>query len=610
MMLVRRASSAAEAALAAAHETRRSAAIAAGRRADESSQLRLLHDTALTTLTLVGTGAITRSDTLARRAGADLALVERLSGAAVDTTSAEGRERLDVQLLAVAREPPAAVTVHPVLDECAAPAFVVAAFVGSVGEALRNVERHAGVRDVDLRLMSDGSRIIVEVADRGRGIDPEAGMAHRHGIRESIVGRMAAVGGSATLAAGASLGTRWTLEWTPPAESATPGEPANVSRSDASAIVRVSASRYARGTALAAITVAGSWHVVNDLTATVLGWSVYEEPAVAAVAWILVAVVTATGALNLLRGIGTDRGFLRLAGVAVLLVCSVGLTVATRSTTDVVDGGIFTSHNWAWAAFGWFVLVLLWRSPLGVMLAVITANWVLVFVAIMLTGPVDRILVSRYVMVVLGSSAIQLAVAVGARALVRAASQAARASAERADVLTARQTADEVHSDRQRRYRELGPAVRQLLGGLAGGELDPSDEQVQRRCSVEASRLRRLIAEHDDAPSPLVHELRACADIAERRDVAVTLETAGSPPVLPVQVRRALTDAPIHLLAAARTQARVTVVTGADDGEVEVSVVADAAPPGGSAEPSREGVEVNFAREGETQWVRARWRDR
>ena len=123
-----------------------------------------------------------------------------------------------------------------------------------------------------------------------------------------------------------------------------------------------------------------------------------------------------------------------------------------------------------------------------------------------------------------------------------------------------------------------GPAVRQLLAGLAGGELDPADERVQHRCSVEASRLRRLIAEHDDAPSPLVHELRACADMAERRDVAVTLETAGTLPVVPVQVRRALTEAPIHLLAAARTQARVTVLYGADDGEVEVSVVADAAP--------------------------------
>ncbi len=97
--------------------------------------------------------------------------------------------------------------------------------------------------------------------------------------------------------------------------------------------------------------------------------------------------------------------------------------------------------------------------------------------------------------------------------------------------------------------------------------------------------------------------------MAERRDVAVTLETAGSLPVVPVQVRRALTDAPIHLLAAARTQARVTVLYGADDGEVEVSVVADAAPPEGSAAAGPEGVEVHFAREGDTQWVRARWRN-
>ena len=376
MMLVRRASSAAEAALAAAHETRRSAAIAAGRRADESSQLRLLHDTALTTLTLVGTGAITRSDTLARRAGADLALMERLSEAAVDATSAEGRERLDVRLLAVAREPPAAVRVHPILEECAVPAFVVVAFVGSVGEALRNVERHAGVRDVDLRLTSDGQ------PDHCRGCRPRSGFRPRgrngSSARHPRVDRRPYGG----------RGRR-----RDPHRRPVPGNSMDVGvdtarrvgdacgagqRSQVGSVAIVDlASRYARGTALAAITVAGSWHLVNDLTMMVLGWSAYDEPAVAAAAWIIVAAVTAAGALNLLRGTGTDHGVPSSAGHRGCCLCARLVSRWPPATpTDVVDGGIFTSHNWAWAAFGWFALVLLWRSPLRAMLAVIAANWV------------------------------------------------------------------------------------------------------------------------------------------------------------------------------------------------------------------------------------------
>ncbi|MGE5831131.1 MAG: hypothetical protein ACM30G_22615, partial [Micromonosporaceae bacterium] len=72
MAVVRRASAAGDAKVEAATWTHRDAAVAEARRADESAQLRLLHDTALTTLTLVGTGVVERSDNLAARAAADL----------------------------------------------------------------------------------------------------------------------------------------------------------------------------------------------------------------------------------------------------------------------------------------------------------------------------------------------------------------------------------------------------------------------------------------------------------------------------------------------------------------------------------------------------------
>ena len=124
---------------------------------------------------------------------------------------------------------------------------------------------------------------------------------------------------------------------------------------------------------------------------------------------------------------------------------------------------------------------------------------------------------------------------------------------------------------------------------------------------MEASRLRRLIAEQDDTPDPLIHELRACADVAERRGVTVSLHTAGETPYLSVEQRRALTELPMHVLAAARTWARATVVTPADQPETEVSVVADTEL--GDLDDAAGGdVEVHVTRDGEALWVRTRLR--
>jgi len=309
---------------------------------------------------------------------------------------------------------------------------------------------------------------------------------------------------------------------------------------------------------------------------------------------------------------------LPVVGVPVLLACTAAVFANSRTDAVGTGGDIFATTNWAWATFGWQALLLLWRWPLRWLLCALGVNMALCLATAYATGPLDRVSLSRMVMVFWGTASIQVAVAGGARALVRLAERAARAGAERAELLAARQAAERVHADRQRRYRGIGQAVRQLLAGLATAELDPAEARVQQRCAVEASRLRRLIAEHYDAPSPLLHELRACADVAERRGVAVTLETAGILPRIPVQVRRALTEAPIHVLATARTQVRVTVVSIADPPEVEVNVAADAEADGASTRPTgggadgAHGVEVTWSSEGEgkDRWVRTHWRDR
>lgn len=392
-------------------------------------------------------------------------------------------------------------------------------------------------------------------------------------------------------------------------------------------LTAVSEQRYARGTATAAVIATATWHVANDLTRMMMGWPGYRWPWLAAAAWVVMAGLAVVGSIALLRPGPHRSAWLPMLGIPLLLACVIAVLVAAQHPAGADPGigdGAFGASNWGWTAFGWFAMVLLWRWPVSWLLSMLLLNSAVVLAAMLRTRAVDQLIFSRYMIVIYVTLALQLSVALGARALQRNAGRAATAAAERAELETVRLAADRVHADRYRRYREVGRAVRQFLAGLASGELDPTEPAVQRRSAIEAARLRRLIAEHDDAPNPLVHELRACADMAERRDVAVTLETAGPVPDLPVAVRRALIEAPMHLLATARTHARVTVVSttgpsgdigdGPGDGagvrDVEVSVVAD-----GEGSPHimdevarHDEVEVVWSTEGDALWVRTRWR--
>lgn len=54
---------------------------------------------------------------------------------------------------------------------------------------------------------------------------------------------------------------------------------------------------------------------------------------------------------------------------------------------------------------------------------------------------------------------------------------------------------------------------------------------------MSVTRLRRDLADTDDVPDPLIHELRACADALERHGIAVDLiSPAGTIPILPAGI--------------------------------------------------------------------------
>jgi signal transduction histidine kinase len=93
----------------------------------------------------------------------------------------------------------------------------VEALVLATREALLNAAKHAGVEDVAVYGEADDETATVFVRDRGVGFSPAGVGPGRRGIADSIVARMAAVGGSADIASKPGGGTevRLAVPWTP-----------------------------------------------------------------------------------------------------------------------------------------------------------------------------------------------------------------------------------------------------------------------------------------------------------------------------------------------------------------------------------------------------------
>ena len=74
-------------------------------------------------------------------------------------------------------------------------------------EAMVNAAKHAGVDTLDVYAELLGGELSIFVRDRGPGFDPERIPADRHGIRDSIRGRMERAGGSARIRTAPGEGT-------------------------------------------------------------------------------------------------------------------------------------------------------------------------------------------------------------------------------------------------------------------------------------------------------------------------------------------------------------------------------------------------------------------
>ena len=75
----------------------------------------------------------------------------------------------------------------------------LAALVAAAREAMVNAAKHAGVAEVSVYAEVEPDEVEVFVRDRGAGFDPDAVPDDRHGLAESIRGRMDRHGGTVTV---------------------------------------------------------------------------------------------------------------------------------------------------------------------------------------------------------------------------------------------------------------------------------------------------------------------------------------------------------------------------------------------------------------------------
>jgi signal transduction histidine kinase len=203
----------ADAVVAVGLETERRIRAEEARRADEREQHRQLHDTILSTLTMVAAGAFAGpSSALTSQAARDLHVLQGLKG---PPATPDGPAPL-IDLgpgLEVAAAGTAGLAVRLELVPVTLPSPVADQVVACVGEALRNVERHAGTGQAEVTVTGGAGWAVVKITDHGRGFDPAATPSSRRGIRESITGRMLAAGGRAAVASRPGAGTTVTVSW-------------------------------------------------------------------------------------------------------------------------------------------------------------------------------------------------------------------------------------------------------------------------------------------------------------------------------------------------------------------------------------------------------------
>lgn len=580
-LIVRGRVRAADRAAARSAAARREADVAAARRATEREYLATLHDTASATLLMVSQGDARDWSWLPRRARQDLESLSAVPGfetGAVDLAAllrcVPGDEHSDRE---DAGQP--MVRIRTRIDgPLTVPSGPGLAIFNGVREAITNVARHAGVPEAELTARADGDGVVVELSDAGQGFDPQSVPAGRRGLAHSIVGRMHAVGGSATITSHPGTGTRVQWRWhadrheqarASEAEDGAqqPGIPRSPRRPAHPAVVRLIRGQLLFGAQQAALLIAVLSQFTLSLHQLIAHQGSYDPAWAQNAAFVCLAAVAAIAAGYLLRGRQIPS---RVRWWSLGSVFIASATCAFTFPAERLTG----PGDWAFGLVGWHALFLLADLRVRAFAAFLAGHAALSLTAVFLSGT-PTVAESAVVGIsAISNCGLQLSVGVLLTYLLGGTAPAAGTAVAQAEEL---RTRERIHEDMQRdhkeRYLALTETTVPLLVGLGHGVLSPHDEGVRRRCGVEAARMRRLFAERDAASDPLLDELRACVEVAEHHGAAVSLAVRGRPGELPGDVCGELVDPVAVILGRTRSAARVTVVWTPDT--VRVSVVSE-----------------------------------
>ncbi|MCE0763166.1 hypothetical protein LWC35_09620 [Pseudonocardia kujensis] len=202
--LVHRGGAAADERMARRFAAEREAELARARRAEQRAHWATVHDTAASTLLMVGLGGVDgREPWLREQVARDVAA---LDGAPVTAGCLQDVVRRAVQ--------GARVPVDLEVDgDMWLPAGAAGALGGALAEGLENVARHAGTAHAQVTAVVDDGRARVTVHDAGLGFDPARVPAGRAGLALSVTERMAGAGGRAVVRSRPGEGTDVRLEW-------------------------------------------------------------------------------------------------------------------------------------------------------------------------------------------------------------------------------------------------------------------------------------------------------------------------------------------------------------------------------------------------------------
>lgn len=178
----------------------------------------LMHDSVLAALIAASRAGSDREAALAGAMARDaltrLADADRLVPQGTDEPVRAVALGVELERAGVSVGVPVPLETDLAVDALDVPGPVARALVQAAAQAIANVVEHAGGRGLTVRLTADADLVRVVVSDTGDGFDARAVPDDRLGIRGSIVARMAAVAGRASIESGAE-GTRVALTWEP-----------------------------------------------------------------------------------------------------------------------------------------------------------------------------------------------------------------------------------------------------------------------------------------------------------------------------------------------------------------------------------------------------------